>query len=47
MNPAKRAFLVKYGEISLKGLNRRQFEERLADQISRKLLVNQHRIRHV
>lgn len=47
MSPAKRVFLVKYGEISLKGLNRRQFEERLADQISRKLLINQHRIRRV
>ena len=46
MNGAgNRVFLVKYGEISLKGANRRQFEERLIEQIHRQLAGTAHRVR--
>lgn len=47
MSEGSRAFLVKYGEISLKGANRRQFEERLIGQIHRQLTGVPHRVRRV
>ena len=47
MSGGSRAFLVKYGEISLKGANRRQFEERLIGQIHRQLTGVPHRVRRV
>ena len=47
MSAGSRAFLVKYGEISLKGANRRQFEERLIGQIHRQLTGVPHRVRRV
>ena len=45
MSAPNRVFLVKYGEISLKGANRRQFEERLIKQIHKPLAGTPHRVR--
>ena len=47
MSTPECAFLVKYGEISLKGANRRQFEERLIEQIRHQLAGTPHRVRRL